>query len=417
EGLLLDLPAIAIDGLKGIGKTDSSKSIARSVFELDREQDRLMVFNDMSSLSKATPPVLVDEWQKIPAVWDFIRREVDEQKKAGYYLLTGSVSAKNLDVHSGAGRIVRMRMYPLSLQERGLDKASVSIDSLFSQKRPFSEPVSGETNVSFEEYLNEIALSGLPGLRIGQEKNRRLMIGSYLDNLLTHDFAQEGVRIRQPRTLRKWLAAYAAAISTTTGYNEILDAATPGEGNKPAAKTTIAYREVLGRLWLIDELMAWTDGENYYSRLKKTPKHYLADTAFAIHLLGISMDSLLGKEGATVVNTRFDKAHGNIIGRLFEALVYQSLKVYTSVNNAEISYFHTQNGDREIDFILSRDSKTIAIEVKTAPFVDDADIRHLRWLKAEMGDALTDAAVITTGNLAYRTEDGIAVVPAALLGA
>jgi predicted AAA+ superfamily ATPase len=211
------------------------------------------------------------------------------------------------------------------------------------------------------------------------------------------------------------LASYAAAISTAAGYSEILDNSTAGESGKPAAKTTIAYREALERLWLIDELPAWLAGENHYSRLKKTPKHYLADPAFAVRLLGINEEHLTGRKRLSGPSGRFDEKHGSIIGRLFEALVFQSLKVYASVNDAALYYFRTQNGDREIDFILEQGDRVIAVEVKTAPSVSGEDVRHLVWLKGAMGDRLADAIIINTGNTAYRRPDGIAVVPAALL--
>jgi predicted AAA+ superfamily ATPase len=305
----------------------------------------------------------------------------------------------------------------LSLQERALDDATVSIHDIFEQSGSCTFPIVGETKISFDNYLDEILLSGLPALRVTNEKNRQRLMTSYIDNLLTHEFKQEGITIRQPNTLRRWLTGFAAAMSSTAGYNEILDVATAGEGNKPTAKTTIAYREALEKLWLIDELPPWIDGEDYYSRLKKSPKHYMADTAIGVTLLGLSKGKLLGDDRNGGVETKFDLKYGNIIGRLFEALVFQSLRVYAVVNDAKLSYFHTQNGDREIDFILTQGTETVAIEVKTAPYVEDKDVRHLKWLKEQMGSRLADAIVITTGQLAYRREDGIAVIPAVLLGA
>jgi predicted AAA+ superfamily ATPase len=298
-----------------------------------------------------------------------------------------------------------------------LGEKTVSLSDLFDFEQSCSAPIEGETAVAFFDYLNEIALSGLPALRIANERRRRTVLSSYLDNLLTHDFVQEGIDIRQPQALKRWLTAYAAAISSTAGYSLILDNATAGVAEKPATKTTIAYREALERLWLIEELPVWLDGENYYSRLKKTPKHYLADPAFAVQLLNISIGRLLDQPSQRLPETRFDERYGNIIGRLFEALVYQSLRAYAAVLEAEIFYFHTEKGEREIDFILTQGSRTIAIEVKAAPFVDDTDVRHLVWLKKAMGPELSDALIITTGPLAYRRPDGIAVVPAALLGA
>jgi predicted AAA+ superfamily ATPase len=415
--VLESLPAIAIDGLKGVGKTESASTIAKTVYMLDRSPDRLFVENRMSRLDEDATPILIDEWQKLPEVWDFVRRSVDSDRAAGRFLLTGSVTAKNLDVHSGAGRIVRLRMYPLSLEERRLDNPSVKLSDLLGQTDPFTAEIEGETSVGFDRYMEEIALSGLPGQRVADELGRRLLFGSYLDNLLSHDFEQEGIRVRQPHVLKRWLTSYAAAVASTAAYNRILDAATAGDSEKPALKTTIAYREALERLWLIDELPAWLDGENYYSRLKNTPKHYLADTAFAVQLLGISIDALLGRDRNALPDTRFDKRYGNIIGRLLESLACQSLKAYASVLNAEVSYFHTENGEREIDFIVTQGLRTVAVEVKAAPTVDDTDARHLVWLKKTMGRRLTDAVILTTGQIAYRRADGIAVVPMALFGA
>jgi predicted AAA+ superfamily ATPase len=415
--LLAVLPALSVEGLKGVGKTVSASRVASTIFELDNPQDRLLISNNMSAIATSKPPVLIDEWQKTPEVWDFVRREVDRHFEEGKFLLSGSISAKNLNTHSGAGRIVKLQMYPLSLQERAVDEPCVSLGDLLSQNEPFSAAVEGETSVEFARYMEELVLSGLPAIRSRTGPALSLMLESYLENLLTHDFEQEGIRVKQPEVLFRWLRSYAAAIATTAAYDKILDSATSGESAKPVAKTTIAYRQALARLFLVDELPAWLDGEDYYSQIKKTPKHYLADPAFAIHLLGIKMDALLGKNNKRVVKTKFDERYGNIIGRLFEALIHQSLKVYTSVNNAKLSYFHTLNGSREIDFIITTANETIAIEVKTAPFVNSGDVRHLLWLKNTMKDRLSDAIIITTGKLAYRRPDGIAVIPAALLGA
>jgi predicted AAA+ superfamily ATPase len=412
---MYDLPAVAIEGLKGVGKTNSAVLLAKTSYELDRERDFLLVRNDLDRLSRDTVPVLIDEWQRLPAVWDYIRREVDRDYSGGRFLLTGSVSEKDLNVHSGAGRIVKLRMFPLSLEERRLAPKCVSLGALLAAGESCSVPIGGETSVGFERYIEEIALSGLPGARISNEDSRRLLLSSYLDNLLTRDFVQEGISIRQPRMLMRWLTAYAAAIATTAGYSQILDTATAGFGEKPNIKTTIAYREALERLWLIDELPAWLGGESYYARLKKTPKHFLADPAFAVNLLGICVDELLGR-GRRVNETAFDKAYGSITGRLFESLLHQSLKSYALVNDAELFYFHTHNGSREIDFILTKGVRTIAIEVKAAPDVSDGDVRHLLWLRDVMGGKLDDMLAITTGPVAYRRSDGVAVVPAALLG-
>jgi predicted AAA+ superfamily ATPase len=148
--LLKELPAIAVDGLKGVGKTVSASRIANTMFELDRTADFLLLKNDFHKLLNGKPPVLIDEWQKIPEVWDYVRRQIDQDFSPGAFLLTGSVSAKNLNVHSGAGRIVRMRMFPLSLAERNIEKPTVSLGEMLNAQSPFSIKIGGETAVGLD---------------------------------------------------------------------------------------------------------------------------------------------------------------------------------------------------------------------------------------------------------------------------
>ena len=415
--LMKEFPAIAIDGLKGVGKTVSTKKIASTAYELDKPRDYEIIANIPETLLQVSSPVLIDEWQRVPSVWDFVRRAVDEGIGAGTFLLTGSISSTNTNIHSGAARIIRRKMYPLSLAERAIEIPTVSIAEMLETEKPFQAKVSGITGVSSKNYINEIVASGLPDFRSYTTQSRKIAIESYIDNILSHDFSQQGVRIRQPETLLRWLRAYSAAISTDAGYSEILDASTAGEGHKPAAKTTIAYREALENLWLLDELQPWIDGESFFSNLKLSPKHYLADPAFATFLLGLDENSLTGGAGWSPRAERFDEKYGSIIGRLFESLVHLSLNTYVSVNNAKLYFAKTQRGEREIDFVIQKDSRVIACEVKFSPVVDASDGKHLRWFMEKVGPDCCDAMIISTGSAAYRREDGIAVVPAALLGA
>ena len=412
-----EFPAVAIDGLKGIGKTVSAKRIAATAFELDKPKDFDQIMNIPEILVSEPSPVLIDEWQRIPSVWDFVRRSVDEGVKAGTFLLTGSISGTDTNIHSGAGRIIRRKMYPLSLVERDIAKPTVSIAEIFSSAKPFEVNISGKTDVESRDYINEISASGLPKFRNYTIDSRKIAFESFISNLLSHDFRQQGIKLRQPETLLRWLKSYAAAVSTDAGYSEILDASTAGEGNKPAAKSAIAYREALENSWLLEELMPWTEGESFFSGLKLTPKHYLSDPAFAAYLLGLDEKIMSGGSGWPSGAERFDIKYGSIIGRLFESLVQLSLNAYATVNNSKLFFVKTHKGDREIDFVIQKNSKVIACEVKFAPAVSASDGKHLQWFAEKTGSDCLDTIIITTGGIAYRRQDGIAVVPAALLGA
>ena len=206
---------------------------------------------------------------------------------------------------------------------------------------------------------------------------------------------------------------WCAAPSTTTSYTALLDAATPGEAEKPARSTIEGYRSALQALWLLDPVPGWAPTLNPLKRVSQAPKHHLADPALAASLLGVGVDALLRGRDAGPPALR----DGDLAGRLFESLVVLSLRTYAQAAEARVAHFRTRNGDHEVDMIVGRaDGRVLAIEVKIAPSVSDDDVRHLRWLGERYGDDLLDAVVITAGRDAYRRRDGVAVIPAALLG-
>lgn len=392
-----------------MGKTSTAQRRARTVFALDDRGERDLLAVDVQRLRTAEPPVLVDEWQRLPETWDVVRRSVDAGAEPGRFLLTGSAEPTTLPVHSGAGRIVTVRMRPLSLAERDVGEPSVSLGRLLEGGRP---PVGGETGVTLADYVDEIVRSGLPGMRHRGERARTAWLDGYVDRVVERDFPEQGHLVRRAATLRAWLAAYAAATATTASYTSILDAATPGDASKPARTTTIAYRDVLTQLWLLDPVPPWSPIDNHFARLAGTPKHHLADPAIAARLLGLDAAGLLepaaGRPGVP---------RAQVLGALFESLVTLCVRVYAQHSMATVGHLRTRNGDHEVDLVVQgRRRRVVAIEVKLSATVEDRDVRHLRWLADHLGDDLLDAVVITTGRFAYRRRDGIAVVPAALLG-
>ena len=143
------------------------------------------------------------------------------------------------------------------------------------------------------------------------------------------------------------------------------------------------------------------------------PKHQLADPAIAARLLGADLAALLEDGGCGLSLPR----DGTLLGGLFESLVTLGLRVASDAVGARVRHLRTERGEREIDLIVVRDDhRVVAIEVKLAEAVSERDVRHLRWLQDTIGADLLDAVVITTGRQAYRRSDGIAVVPASLLG-
>ncbi|WFE33889.1 DUF4143 domain-containing protein [Micromonospora sp. WMMD975] len=409
DELLGGLPAISLEGPKGVGKTATAQRRAATVFAMDDATQRELLTADPQRLDRALAPVLIDEWQREPAVWDFVRRSVDRNPAPARFLLTGSATPTSAPTHSGAGRIVQLRMRPMSLAERALVEPTVSLRELLTGRRL---AVSGGTALSLVDYAEEIARSGFPAIRQLPPRARRAQLDGYLNRIVERDFPEQGHLVRRPGTLRGWLAAYAAATATTSSYNAILDAATPGETNKPAKTTTTVYRDVLSQLWLLDPVPGWLPSRSAFSRLGAAPKHHLADPALAARLLGVDVPALLDDSAPDTPVRR----PGPLLGALFESLVTLSVRVYAQAAEATVHHLRTWDSRREVDLIIQRaDQRIVALEVKLSPSVSDDDVRHLTWLRGQLGDDLLDAAVITTGPEAYRRADGIAVIPLCLL--
>ncbi len=411
DELSRSLAAIALEGAKGVGKTATALQRAVTTHRLDDPPQRSILLGDPARLLEGKPPVLIDEWQYVPESWDLVRRAVDAGASPGKFLLTGSASpSRSAPTHSGAARIVSLRMRPMTLFERGLAQPTVSLRDLVSGSKPRGE---GHTAVRLERYVEEIAASGFPGLRGLSGRALRAQLDSYISRIVERDFEELGRSVRNPAALYRWLKAYAAASSTTASYETIRDAATGGQGEKPAKTTTGPYRDILERLWIIDQVLPWLPTRSHIARLAAPPKHQLVDPAIAARLLGVDVAALLDAAPQEPAIPR----DGTLLGALFESLVTLDVRVYAQAVECRTNHLRTRGGEHEIDLVVERaDGRVVAIEVKLARDVNDRDVRHLLWLKQEIGPDLLDAVVVTTGEDAYRRRDGILVVPAALLG-
>jgi len=410
DAVFPDLAAIALEGAKGVGKTATASQRAATVFSLTDANQRALVAADLNLVTQAAPPVLIDEWQLQPDVWDRVRTAVDDDPSGGRFLLTGSAGvAPGIRIHSGAGRIVSLMMRPMSFAERGVAEPTVSLRGLLAGA---DSPIQGESSLGLVGYVDEILRSGFPGIRGLPDLARELQLDSYITRIVERDLPESGVSVRRPQALRDWLAAYAAATATNASYTAILDAATAGYSDKPARQTVAGYREHLQRIFVLEPLEAWIPSFSPLRRLTVAPKHHLVDPALAARLVGVGEAGLLRGQGA-----RASTETGTWLGALFESLVTQSVRAYAGAARAEVRHMRTKENRHEIDLIVERrDRRCLAIEVKLGGAASDGDVTHLNWLHDQLGDRLIDRLVVNTGPHAYRRRDGVAVVPLALLG-
>lgn len=408
DDLLNHLAAISLEGPKAVGKTRTASRRAATIFRLDDPAQHAIAAADPNRLVTGPHPTLIDEWPRYPDSWNIVRRAVDADRTAGQFLLTGSADPDVPGLHTGAARIVSIRMRPMTLCERGVGTPTVSLAALLAGKAE----IKGQTDVRLEQYVEEILASGFPGLRGLSDRALRAELDGYVTRIVQKDFAQMGRPVRNPTALRVWLSAYAAATSTTATVETIRAAA--GEAG-PSRPTITPYDEILRNLWIVDPLAPWSPArKSPLRRLVGAEKHHLADPALAARLLGASATALLaGREiGPSIPRT------GTLLGALFESLSALSVRVFAQAAEGKVFHYRTKAGEREIDFIVEGpDMRVLPIEVKLAEVIDDGDVRHLKRLRDDLPDDVVDMVILTTGREAYRRKDGVAVVPLALLGA
>jgi len=412
DELLPLLPAVSIEGAKGVGKTVTATARASQVFSLDTPSTRAIVQDNpelvVSRVSdKAT--IFIDEWQRVPSTWDLVRRAVDQGAQPGQFILAGSAAPNpKAKPHSGAGRIVRLVMRPMSLPERDVETPSVSLRALLEGTVP---EVGGSTSLTVTNYAEEVLSSGFPGIRSALPAARPHILDSYVQHIVDHDIPESGQEVRRPASLLHWLTAYGAATASTASYSSLLTAATPGEDLKPSKVTAITYRDLLQRIWVLEPLPAWSPVLASLKYLGQAPKHHLVDPALAARLVGATQDSLVSGNGPK------DHGEGVFLGALFESLAVQTIRCLAQANGAKVFHLRTQGGVHEIDAIVQRpDLRIVAFEIKLSSIVRPADVAHLNWLQTQVPDLVLDKVLLNTGSEAYRRQDGVAVVPLALLG-
>ena len=406
--LFPQLSAIHLDGPKGVGKTTTALQRCRTVRRLDRPAERTVLEADPDVIALDKAPVLLDEWQRVPAVWDSVRNIVDEDHTPERFLLTGS--APLAETHSGAARIADVRVRPLTLNERGVGLPTVSFQELLTGGK---SKVSGRSPLTLSDYVDEIMAGGFPGLRHLTGRALTKQLDGYLDRIVSHDMPEAGYRVNRPAAARAWLAAYAAATATTASWETIRDAASAGLSNKPSKSTSSSYTELLTQLRILDPLEPWLPGSNHFKKLGAAPKHHLADPALAVRLLRRTREHLLhGHEGSGT-----GVQDGTLLGALFESLVALTVRTCAQSSGAQTFHLRDHGGRHEVDFIVEYQGRVLGVEVKLGGNIGSNDVKHLNWLRDILGDSVLDLVIVTTGPEAYRRDDGIAVVPLGLLGA
>lgn len=404
-GALQIAGAVLIEGARGCGKTETGRahSSSEALLDTDPNARELARISPELLLSGATPR-LIDEWQLEPSLWDHIRREVDRRREKGQFILTGSSTPADEGLrHSGAARVLRLRMRPMSLGETGASTGVVSLRSLLEGEL---HPGHDERAPSVQEVADILAQGGWPGMQGLAPAASQTLLRSYLDDIARIDIPRlEGEPRRDVTLVQRTLAALARHVGTEVTQAAIATDAGGSEG--PLRSETVAtYLDLLERLFVIEYQPSWAPHLRSRDKVRRRPKLHFVDPALAVAGLGASPASLL-RDLRT-------------FGLLFESLVVRDLRVYAQRADASVSHYR-DSSNVEVDAIVqARDGRWVAVEVKLGPAQADAAAASLLAFRAKIDEAKTPPpsalVVITTGSYAFRRPDGVLVVPVTMLG-
>jgi predicted AAA+ superfamily ATPase len=388
--------AVLIEGPKACGKTETARQIAASEVLLDIDANaREAASVDPALVLAGDMPRLIDEWQVEPAVWNHVRRWVDD--KRGQFILTGSaVPADDATRHTGAARISRLHMRPMSLYETGRSTGQVSLAELMRG----AATQAAESGLALPDLIEEVCRGGWPGFRQLELPDARRAVRDYLDEVRRLDINSIDGITRDPERVRRLLQSLARNVATRAPITTLAaDAA--GSPGSMTDNTARSYLSALARLMIVEDQPAWTPHLRSKADLRTTPARHFVDPSLAVAALSATPEQLLRDL--------------NLFGLLFESLVVRDLRVYAQAFDGRVSQYRDNKGV-EVDAIVETDDgRWAAFEIKLSQGRVQEAADGLQAFSAKIDAAKSGPpsalAVITGSGYGYVRNDGIHVIP------
>ncbi len=396
--------AVCIEGPKWSGKTRTSLHHCKSSFYVGSSRgnfsNRKLALMDPSLILEGNSPRLIDEWQEVPSIWDAVRHEIDLRGGKGHFILTGSSTPNNRGVfHSGAGRIAKLRMRPMSLFEMGCSSGSVSLRGIFSGDT--SAKITGE--IDLRRIIQFIIRGGWPENIDVDYEFAQLLPKQYLEAVVNSDINRIDGRTRNLDKIRLLLRSLARNESTTATNRALKRDIKEIDDEDIDVETVAEYLNLFDRLFLLDNQQPFSTNIRSSVRVKQSDKRHFSDPSLACALLGTTEEVLLSDL--------------ETLGFLFEALCERDLKIYAEANEAKL--FHYQDyHDNEIDAVVEMpDGNWGAFEIKLgAHQLDDAaeKLLHIKSvIESEPKGRPPKILGVICGlsNATYIRPDGVHVIP------
>lgn len=395
--------AICIEGPKWCGKTWTSNFHSKSIIMLrdpaGNFQNKKLAETSPEIVLEGESPRLIDEWQEVPRLWDAVRNKVDSGAEKGRYILTGSATPNRKGIlHSGAGRIGKLRMRPMSLYESGDSSGDVSLKELSEGK--FVSKMTGDVNL--KKIIEFIIRGGWPGNLNTPLEIASVLPTEYLKAIIDNDASQIDGTNRNVRKMNLLLRSLARNESTTASNKTLKNDIKEIDNEDIDIDTVSSYLDVFDRLFLLDNQLPFSSNIRSSVAIKQSEKRHFSDPSLASALLKATPEKLLNDL--------------NTLGFLFEALCERDLKIYAESMNANV-YHYQDYKNREIDAVIELEDGTwIAIEIKLgANQIDEAAAKLLninQEIENENGKTPKMLCIICgLSNAAYQREDGVYVIP------
>ena len=395
--------AICIEGPKWCGKSWTSSYHANSEFLLADStrnfQNKQLAEISPSFALEGDTPRLIDEWQEVPSLWDAVRFEVDKRGKKGQFILTGSSTPRIKGIlHSGAGRIGRLRMRTMSLYESGDSTGQVSLKNLCEGK--LEEKLTGEVNLlSLADY---IVRGGFPGAIDMSINDSRVLTKSYIDSILHSDVKRIDGKKYDINKMELLLKSLARNESTTATKSKLANDIKDFDKQVIDYDTVSIYLDLFERLFLLDNQKPYSTNGRSSIRVKQSSKLHFCDPSLTCTILDLTPEKLINDL--------------ETFGFLFEALCERDLKIYAESFDAKV--YHYQNYlNQEIDAAIElNDGNWCAFEIELGAHQIDKAAENLLNIKnkiIEKGGKAPSILCVICGltNAAYKRKDGVFVVP------
>lgn len=396
--------AVCVEGPKWCGKTWTSSYHSKSqIFLSDPAgnfQNRKLAELSPALVLDGETPRLIDEWQEVPPLWDAVRHKVDQSADKGQYILTGSATPNHKGIlHSGAGRIAKLKMRPMSLYESGDSSGKVSLEALC--KGNLTPALTGE--VELMKLIELIIRGGWPGSLGLPIDQAALLPVEYLNAVIDDDvYRIDGVK-RDTLKMRQLLRSLARNESTTVTNRTLKNDIKEVDAEDIDAETVSTYLDIFKRLFLTDNQPPFASGLRSSVRIKQAEKRHFTDPSLACALLKATPAGLLSDL--------------ETLGFLFEALCERDMRIYAESFGAGLYHYQDYSG-KEIDAVIELpDGHWCAFEIKLGANQIDQAAESLKAVRDDFSRNEKSAppsvlcVICGLSNAAYQRDDGVFVVP------